>query len=157
MSFVCCELQLQLQALLINTTYFRRCDLCLHSNRPLLTKHCLRHVSPAKRRVVMVRGIHFLAGCQNTQVLSGGMHANNVMVFEWRHRSHRLKDYSARTWGTTGPKPSQYVSLLLSLLFMLQPFSLYHQEANCLYGETTLTVNLVSGSTTQCSTINRQN
>ena len=32
-------------------TVYRRCDLCLHSNRPLLKKHCIhvRHVSPGKK------------------------------------------------------------------------------------------------------------
>ena len=29
---------------------YRRCDLCLHSNSPLLTKHCIRHVSPGKKK-----------------------------------------------------------------------------------------------------------
>ena len=32
-----------------NKIMYRRCDLCLHSNRPLLTKHCIRHVSPGKK------------------------------------------------------------------------------------------------------------
>ena len=42
------------------STFDRWCDPCLHSNHPLLTKHCIRHVSPGKRRIVMVR-LHTLS------------------------------------------------------------------------------------------------
>ena len=61
---------------------YRRCDLCLHFNRPLLTKHYIRHVSPGKElRSHSKIAYTFLAGCQNTKVLPGGTRANHAMVF----------------------------------------------------------------------------
>ena len=36
-------------AILVNNESHRQCDLCLHSNRPPLTKHCMCHVTPGKK------------------------------------------------------------------------------------------------------------
>ena len=72
--------------------------------------------------IVRLRTFEFLAGCQNTKVLPGGMRANHVMVFVWRQRSHRLYKQSG-TWLTL-------ISLAIETFIMVQPSWLFPIDIN---------------------------